>query len=229
MIQSISLVGKMKTGKTTFALSAPKPLVIFDFEMGVQRVESKFIEEQDKITVITLIREALAVKGKRIAGALDFWKKIQEAFLKALEDETVKTIAFDTFSSVWEIRRMAYLAELKTRDPSRTTLSPFEYFIPNADMKTLLIQSRIHNKILIVTHHTRDIYDAEGKPTGEQEPDGFKATGDLVDIVVWMTKEGGKPKATIKTCGLTLTAEGIVLPEPNFNSLHQIIASLRGL
>jgi hypothetical protein len=227
-IQAISVVGKMKTGKSTFAVSAPKPLIVFDFELGMQRVEPRFIKDLSKIRILPYADALIIDKKRHPQQAMELWDKIIQDYKAALEDPKVKTIVFDTFTSVWEARRMAYLAELKERDPSRISLMPQEYFVPNTDMKTLLVQARLHNKILIVTHHTREVY-IEGKPSGMEEADGFKYTGDLVDVELWMTKAGGKPIGKIVTCGLSMTAEGLEIPEPTFAQLEAMVDSFRSI
>lgn len=232
-IQAISVVGKMKTGKTTLALSAPKPMTIFDFELGVDRVEPKYVSDIDQVKVIPYVKEMLAVKGKKTATAMDFWQRILEDFNTALEDKAVKTIVFDTFSSVWEARRMAALADLQKVDPSRKNLMPVEYFIPNTDMKMLMTQCMIHDKILITVHHTRSKY-VDGKETGEEEPDGFKYTGDLVEVEFWMGKRKDKanvmkPYGTIRACRLCMAVEGMELAEPTYDLLDKLITARRGL
>jgi len=232
VIQAISVVGKRKTGKTTFALSAPKPMVLFDFELGVDRVEPKYVQDMDKVRVIPYVKEMLAVKGKKTATAQDLWQRILVDFSNAIEDKSVQTITFDTYSSVWEARRMAYLAELQKVDSSRKNLMPQEYFIPNTDMKMLITQAMIHNKILILVHHTRDKY-VEGKPTGEEEADGFKYTGDLVEVEFWMGKRKDKagvmkPYGTIEACRLCMAVEGQELAEPSYDLLDKLITARRG-
>lgn len=227
-IDSLSLIGKLKTGKTTFALSAPKPMVYFDFELGVQRVEKRFIEGGQDVEVLTYPDIMIADPKRQTKQYIAFWDRLMKDYNKYLEDKNIKTIVFDTFSAVWEIRRLSYLAEIRERDPNRSSLMPQEYFIPNTDMKTILIQSRIHEKILIVVHHTRDEY-VDNKPTGREEADGFKYTGDLVDIEFWMNKRDGKPIGRIGNCGLSMMAEGIEIPEPSYDKLAELINGYRSI
>ena len=236
MINAISLVGKLKTGKTTFALSAPKPMVFFDFEMGYSRVEPRFIDNPNEITIHKLVDETLVNRKKKenIQKAIDFWENILTLYNDALENPNVKSIVFDTFTSVWEARRMAHLATIRQTDPNRSSLMPPEYFIPNTDIKVMLVQARVHDKILIVTHHTRPEY-MGNEPTGKDEPDGFKKTGDLVDVVLWTDKQYDKqsgitvPVAKITECGLTMQALGMELVSPTYDSLDKLITGYRQL
>ncbi|MBT9151109.1 MAG: hypothetical protein DDT40_01293 [candidate division WS2 bacterium] len=232
MIQALSIVGRMKRGKTTLALSAPRPLVVFDFELGVDKVEPRYVKDRDSISVISYIKEMTDVKTRKKTTAINLWHKILVDFNEALENKDVRTIVFDTFTGVWEIRRMAYLAELQQNEPSRKNLMPQEYFIPNTDMKMLITQALIHDKILITIQHIRDKYSADGKPTGEEEPDGFKYTGDLMEVELWLNKgkdkEGiMKPYGVIKACRLCMAVEGTKIVEPTYELLDLLITARR--
>lgn len=233
MISSISLVGKKKTGKTTLALTFPKPLVVFDFEMGVGRVEPRFMPKTG-VTVHQMTPANPVLLKTKPELAMSFWLNLLEEYNKALEDPKVKTIVFDTFTAVWEARRLGFLAELneiakKNGESQRKNLMPQEYFIPNSDMKQLLVQAQIHQKHLVVTHHTRPVYDTSGRDSGLEEPDGFKYTGDLVDVELWMSKVKGVPTGTIKTCGLSISAEGLNVESPDYDKLDKLIEGFRNI
>ena len=241
-IGSMSLVGKKKTGKTTLLLSAPKPMVVFDFEFGVDRVEPRFIKQGQDIEVHRMTPASPVKMKNEHQKAVDFWNDFYARYNKALEDPKVVTIGMDTFSAVWEIRRLAFLGELNllvsTRGgDARKNMRPEEYFIPNTDMKQLLVQAKVHGKILIVTHHTRSVYEdftdsrgtKQSRATGEEEPDGFKYTGDNVDVEVWMSKKDNKPVAELRTCGLSMSAEGTRIEDPTFKKLDDIIAGYRNI
>jgi len=250
MIQAISIVGKMKTGKSTLALTAPKPMVVFDFEQGISRIEPRFLKDMDKVRIVSYVREMMILRQKEIAAtkkvkkiaevqqqdrtlsAKAFWNKILVDFNAALEDENVKSIMYDTFSSVWEARRLAFLEEIQETEPARKQLTPTEYFIPNTDMKMLITQCLIHDKILIVTHHTRSKY-VEGKETAEEEPDGFKYTGDLIDVEIWMSKRKNQqgimtPYGVIRACRPCMAVEGTELEAPTYEMISTLIDARRG-
>lgn len=248
MIQALSIVGRMKTGKTTLGLSAPKPLIIFDFEQGVNRIEPKYLKDMDKVKVVSYAAEMMTLRKKEIENikrvkklvttatvisAEVFWIKILQDYNAALEDANITSIMFDTFSSVWEARRLAFLEEVQKAEPDRKQLTPQEYFIPNVDMKMLITQAGLHNKILIVTHHTRSKYVA-GVETAEEEPDGFKYTSDLIEVEVWMSKRMSQqplrmtPYGTIKACRLCMAAEEAELEAPTYDILAAYIDARRG-
>lgn len=227
MIESLSIIGRKKTAKTTLAMSAPTPIVLLDFELGLRRVEERFLPDKKDYTVHNYAETIVTDRKRDIKVAQEFWNTIIKDYNKALEDKDVRTVVIDTASAVWEARRMAYLAEIRETNPERKSLVPQEYFVPNRDMKMLITQAALHKKILIVVHHTREEYDAQGRPTGEEVPDGFKYTGDLVDVEFWMSKKGGKITGTIYTCGLSIAAEGIEMENPTFDKLSTLIDGYR--
>lgn len=229
----ISLEGVRKTTKSTFGLSAPPKIVFFNFDLGVDRVEPRYRPPEGTVTVIDYGTLAITNKKKQTAFVQKEWNRLLKEYNDALEDPEVQTVVFDTFTAVWELRRLAYLAELndeaeKKGESQRRNLMPQEYFIPNTDMKMILTQAKIHNKHLILIHHLKEVY-KEGKPTGEMEADGFKYTGDLADVILQSNKKDGKPVYTVKDCGLTLRAEGLEIEEPTFQKVEELLTKLRNM
>jgi hypothetical protein len=224
VIESIAVIGKKKRAKTAFLLSAPKPLVIFDFENGVRRVEDRFKPDFDKVKVVPLIPENPYKRKKNPELAIGFWDRILEEYVKALEDAEVRSISFDVWTSAWEARRLAYAAELHIKN-----LMPQHYPPLNAEFKQMLVQAQTYGKVLLLSEHTRPLYDKDGNETGEEEADGFKYTGDLVDVELWMDKKDGHPVATIRTCGLSMSAEGLEVENPTFEKIDKLIEGYRSL
>lgn len=224
MIESIAVIGKKKTGKSTFLLSAPKPLTIFDFENGVRRVEDRYKADFAQVTVVPFIPQNPYKLKKNPELAIKFWDEVLKAYVKALEDDSVASIAFDVWTSAWEARRIAYAAEL-----GRKNLMPQDYPPINAEFKQMLVQAQTYGKVLLLSEHTRAVYDGQGNETGEEEADGFKYTGDLVDVELWMTKVDGHPVAEIRTCGLSMAAEGMTIDNPTFAEVDALVDSFRKL
>lgn len=227
-MRTVMVYGKRKTGKTAFALSSPKPLVYFDFELGIEDIEPRFLPDMSQVTVHNMVEE-IALQDKKDKEAVKkFWHDILKNYNAALEDDNVETVVFDTFTSVWAACRTAYLAELKERDPNRQAMMPQDYGEPNRRMKMLITQSRLHNKTLVLVHHIKEVYDEKGTATGELTFDGFKYTGDLVDIVLNFSKKDKKPLLTVEDCRLTMAAEGLN-PPASFQGAHDFIERLRNL
>lgn len=232
MIQSLSLVGKKKTAKSTVALSAPLPIVYFDFEIGLRRVEPRYLPDMSKVTVHN-IEPVNQLKLKADPDlAIKHWEKILRLYNTALEDPNIKSIVFDTFTAMWEAKRMAHLGAIRKTEPSRSNLNKYEYFVPNTEMKELFVQASLHEKVLITIHHTTAEYMA-GEETGEETADGWKQTGDLVDVEFWMTKvrKDGKtiPRGEFRTCGPSMAVEGMTMDEPTFAEIDALVEGYRSL
>lgn len=239
-IFSLSLYGARKTGKTTFALTAPKPLVVFDLESGVEEIEWRYVDNKEQVMVVPLAEPLLGVpKRSRPETAKTIYQDFLKQYNKYLEDKTTQTIVLDTWTAIWELCRNAYLQELGEESGNkRSQLLQIEYGEPNRRMKNILVQGRLHKKLVIVTQHARQKYiinpKGESVPGDELEPDGFKYTGDLADVVLYFTKDkrGDPPKtmpvAIIEDCRLTMAAEGVELPMPNYATLFNLLKSLRG-
>jgi len=230
MLRLVSVVGRRKTCKSTFAMSAPKPLVFFDLELGADRVEDRYIPDKDNIKYLRLIKkQKLQAKVQGSAEDAKYWLDFQKEYNAALEDATIKSIALDPFTQVWQAAMASYLFDLKQNDPTTTSIYPTTlYATPNAWMKDVLLQAKLHDKNLILVHHTKEGY-KKGEPTGEEVPDGFKYTADMVDVELWMTKKEGKPIATITLCGLSSAAEGSVRDNPTWDDIASWIDKLRAM
>ena len=241
-IYSLNLYGARKTGKTTLGLSCPKPLIVFDFEDGVSVVERQYIPDPDGITVVPIAEPLLNLpRAAKPKNAKKVWLELLTAYNKYMEDDTVKTIVFDTFTSVWELCRYASLQDIiEETGKSRVQLQQVEHGPANRMMKNLIVQGRLHKKLIVLVHHVRNKYvtnsQGESVQSNIQEPDGFKAAGDLVDIILYFTKDMVKigdtvkkmPVVEIQDCRLSMAAEGLVLPTPNYETLFNLIKSLRG-
>jgi hypothetical protein len=225
LIEGIAIYGQRKRGKSTFAMSCPTPIVYFDFELGASRVEPMYIPTDMKI--IDMYEAKLGYTDtKNDAIAMKFWIDFEKQYMKALENPDVKTIVWDTASKVWEAKRHDTIAKIRLTYPDRISLNKFEYTIPNKDMAKLVILARSYHKLLILVHHTKDIYKND-EPTGELTWDGFTHTGDSVDIVMFFDKQDGVPYATITDCGLTLKAEGVTLESPTYADVESLVMKLR--
>lgn len=133
----------------------------------------------------------------------------------------------------------------------RERLQPIEYAEPNDRMRTLIYTARSYGKHLVLPHYPRDVYKQkatdrgiEDYKSGDIEPDGFKDTQKLVDIVIWVEQverdaldpEGKKigkeqvVEAKITRCGLQglgTAATGLAI-EPSYQGILDLQESMRG-
>ncbi len=252
--------GEEGTGKTTMALTFPKPLQHFDIDVGgyrraawrlpVDGVESRSYPKPiqiDKLMGQTGSPSARLIIPKKVEGMKELWQRIVQDFINACMDEKVETIVLDSATLLWNICHQSHLQELQERQLAqwrnkkpnvpfdendyRERLQPIEYGPANDKMRTILHTARSFQKHLVLTHYPGDEYgsmlDAKGNvvegKTGNKILDGFKETGKLVDLIVWLsikeTVVDGKkekwPAAKITKCGLEgmgLNAIGLEVP-----------------
>lgn len=186
----VSISGEPKSGKTHFCCTAPAPIRFFDFDQGSEAIIGiKFPDAE-----IVASQHFLDVWGKE--KTLPIWKDFETQYKEALRaDNGIQTIVIDTATQLWEVLRLAHFERVQAESGTpRKRLQPVEYAEPNSLMKAVIIAARAAGKNLIITHYIREVYDEDGKRTGRYEPDQFKSTNGLADII--LTIESRKRKGT---------------------------------
>jgi hypothetical protein len=225
MIKLLAIYGAKKTGKTTFAMSCPTPSVLFDFELGSDRVKPEFIPDDMEIIKVYEPRIGRTIEDNDIL-AEKYWSNFEDKYYEALENPAVNSIIFDTSTKLWAAKRHVGLAEIRKEYPTRKALNKFEYGPLNADMEQLVMDAKVAEKLLVLTHHTKDVYIGEN-PTGEVTWDGFSHTGDMVDVILYFRKLNNKPYVTIEDCGLAMEADGMEFEAPTYQEIYDYIATQR--
>ena len=208
---------------------------------------------------------------RQVKGIKKLWQEIVTDIVTVGQVPAVKTIMPDSATQLWYICHTGLLQEkqeiqlangMTTTDPSfREKLLPVEF--PNSRMRDLIYAVRSFGKHLVMTHYPKDIYASrltdrgiESYATGEVEPDGFKHTVTLDDIVLWcyteidkkrfLVEDKNNPKNNVENpgynrpkpyarvslkCGLSgmgMKAVGLELPSPSYEGLMELQAMMRG-
>lgn len=193
----LSLEGMEKQGKTHFALTAPKPLVVFDMDIGLEGVLQKFQGEPD------ILRYKVGEYDTQQA-ATTAWEGFRQAFLAALEDRGVRTLVLDTATEAWEVIRMARFGKL-------SQIQPYQYGPVNAEFKLLLKRAYESDKNVVLVHKMRPVY-LNDKRSGDYERAGFSDTGYLVQINARAVRdEDGQWTLWIRDCRQNPDLAGMVL------------------
>ena len=201
---------------------------------------------------------------RQVTGIKEIWQEIVVDIVAVGQVPIVKTIMPDSATQLWWLCFTGLLQEKQeiqlaqkvspNDDKFRERLQPIEY--PNDRMRSLIYTLRSFGKNLVMTHYPKDIYankvtdrGVESYATGEVEPDGFKHTVTLDDVVLWCYTEVDKrreiisgvanpdfgatvPRAKISLkCGLPgmgMRAVGMELPSPDYAGLLELQTMMSG-
>lgn len=198
----IAVDGRERQGKTHFCLTAPSPIVYFDFDLGAEGVMGKADapkrEAPGKIIITTEpfiskpaetfdhIAKPHDREEAAQAHAEAEWKRFHAAFLKAVHEPVLvnakgqkiaaRTIVLDTGSETYEMLRLAYFGKL-------TQVPTFLYRETNSIMRSIVRESLDSDVNLILTHKLSSEWKKVGEKqmkSGAYERKGFDEMGHLV-------------------------------------------------
>ena len=249
--------GDVKTAKTTLGLTFPKLAVHFDLDLGFTRAKGRIPSSVKVIEVPwnlplqagiftqgDLISKAyrlpIRFPKQTIHGMLELWEsQIIPDVVLCMESPLVKSILFDTGTVMWNVGKDAQLQRAQANNKSRTSLLSIEYATPNQEMRAVLGAAKHYGKNLYIPHHIGGKYEQQLTASGTESVrvgdtwDGWNHLGAIVDVIgrteitPGVNGAGPTPQFIIDTCGYTLKAEGIKLPNPTFDSILSIINSIR--
>ena len=168
-----AITAQPKEGKTHLMLDAPGPIAVFDSDYGLEGVVSKFPDKE-------ILAYRVPMPDPGITGALtahmDEFTKIDNAYTEALANPSVRTIAIDTSTEIWEIVRLAYLGRLE-KVISR------DYGPANGAMRRFLKKALDSDKNLILVQKMKQEYKND-KATGNWLMSGFNDVAGIVQVVM---------------------------------------------
>jgi len=224
----LSLEGRHRSGKTHFALTAPKPLVYFPFDRGLSQdfVVSKFSADGGGIYVppedfclppvpYPLDKDDLDKYRKKMAREAQLvWTRFMQSWERALEG--AKTIVIDTASEQWELLRLARFGKL-------TQVMPHHYTEVNSEYKSLLNMINESDANLILIHQLKeewqDRVDASGQKKGSKTGQWVRAGFTKIDYLLHSTlrlacSPDGDFSAEVMDCHQNTDLMGDVLDGP---------------
>lgn len=251
----VALWGLEKSGKTTLALTFPKPILHLDLDVGgysraAWRMDTKDVNsisypvplQTDKM--IGMIKEGVTLTvPKKIVGMKELWQTVITAFVTGCQDEKVSTIIVDSATALWSTCHRGYLQELQEKQQAqgvhdrdlRERLIPIEYGEPNDRMKSVIFTARSFHKNLVLTHYPRAVYASrltdkgvQEYDTGEKDIDGFKQTKALVDMAIKTELRGATMFAAVTLSGLGLGLLDVEFQNPTYQMLLSAIEMSRG-
>jgi len=183
--------GPDKSGKTTFACTAPGPVLLVNTDQGDEGVitPAKFPGKDIYIVDICPGTEFVALGQE--AKAEEAFETFKEAYRWGLNH--CNTIVWDKADHIWELARLVILGRLTNIRPHHYTEvnNTFRYLIKEADS--------VKNVNLILIHNLKEEWIDE-KFTGRLVRAGFKETGGLVQTSVTTNFSDGEFGGTIDFC-----------------------------
>jgi len=245
----VSLYGPSGTLKSSIAITWPKKVKVYDFDLGAHRAHKidKAVEAGDVIVKRLAVPErSISSRRWKIEGASELWAEFLQDYLDTLADNEFQTIVIDTNTINWKLIQDSYLQEIQVKNPSRTRLQQIEFGEPNARMNALFNTAKARQKHLIMVMHQTDefvpVLDQNGRPvvdennrpvsapSGQKVPDGFKATRDASDwIFVTSAPLVDKkilPQITIEKSAMGIESVGQSLTWFTYNKLVEYLKAL---
>ena len=179
----VSLEGEEAVGKTTFAYTAPLPIVGFQFDMGIERAlygakhddlfrgldieviqyDANVLEPKPLKADITVFELPAPIQlgQTQLVGFKGLWNYFLIRVGLALTNHKTRSVVIDTMSGARRIRADSHLEELQNqpRKPNegiRIQLIQVEWSKPNGDIRNLWTTGAGVRKNLIGTHHLTD-------------------------------------------------------------------------
>lgn len=177
----LSLEGEESSGKTTLAYTAPRPIVGFAFDMGVERAlyggmhKELFANlniqivprEADPLTswgghdiTVFELPQPIQLDTFLIQGCEELWGTFLTKLVGAIKDPSVKTVVVDTMTIARRIRADEYLQGLQANTPSgrtpRERLLQIEYGATNDSIRGIYTTASGMKKHLVAVHHLTD-------------------------------------------------------------------------
>lgn len=208
----ISIEGEEKSGKSTFAYSAPLPIVSFSFDMSHDRAingtqherlfkglginvvtvrGSEPVPPVDRGADITVYSAPapMQMDPNKTTGMLAWWEKWNMAILQQIEQPG--TLMLDTMTLLRNHRVDAHAESGGWRQ-----LTQIMYGVPNTSIRDIYIYCKSYSKDLVALHHLRakwgkvmvDGKIVDGPLDGQFEANGLSDTGKYVDVVLRMAR-----------------------------------------
>lgn len=169
----ISVEGREKRGKTHFALTAPGPLVYFNLDEGLDRVQPEVKFPNLDLRVVDIPGFSKDGHPDKVADeALKVWEYLKAKYVNALE--SARTVVFDSFTEVWELVRLARFGKLQQ-------VQWFHFGPVNREFHDFIREFNKHDANLILLHKVMAEKNESGTATGGFDRKGFSHIGFDVD------------------------------------------------
>ncbi len=195
--------GATNTRRTTFALSMPEPVAVFNFDGLLLDIVHRHFPEK-KIMAITeeLIMIAKEEDEENQAQANKIWNRFKPTYYSSINADlsNIKSIAVDTTSHLWEIARWSELGKL-------LQIQAHHYGAVNQQFRSLMQSAKFSNKNVMFIHRQKDEW-KDNKATGRQILAGFNDMEYESEILLTTNVIMNSPEFTINKCKPNPEKEG---------------------
>lgn len=179
--------GREKVGKSFFGLTAPGPVAIQSFDIGLEGVVEKFVAAGKDVRAVDYeyTNQASQEEAKTILA--QFIEDYKVALL------TARTIVWDTETELWELFRYAEFGE---NNNGVATDQPKNYAKLNStyrDLVQLAYKARVNLQLIQKVKERWGMVNDRLGPTGQFEPTGMKEAGYIVQANIkhtWDKEQG---------------------------------------
>lgn len=211
----ISLTGEEKSGKNHTAFTAPAPIYVHSFDIGLDGVVQKFQREKDiYIADYELTIQPGEATPTEVANAAEgIWTQFMANYRDGLASCGGGTTVIDTDTEAWELLRLARFGKI-------AQVQPHHYGPVNAEFRDLVREGYDHDANVFLLSKKTPIWenyvDASGKErgrkTGEMGRKGFADLPFLVQVVATTNRDGSDFTVTIEDCRMNPEANGQTIP-----------------
>lgn len=220
----VNIWGVPWTFKSHLAISSVEHVkggvAIVDLDRRLDAVLPHFKEQAKRITVDRpALPQTLGLDDidavVKPGGWLKVFRSCGQLLKKAADSPSVEVVVIDTSTIFYQIVREARLEQIAQeasgKGEKRTALNKFEYGPISSYMLAAYSYVKDRGKILVLVSHSRPIYDAEGKETGEFEADSWGGQTGACDIEVEAVRIGDDVKLLVKKNGFARSATSSAL------------------
>lgn len=225
---TIDIHGSTKSGRSHFFLTAPDPILVLNFDFGLDEARDKFPDKY-VATADYLLGEhdTLGAYKQMLAKVWSEWVNICDQV-----KELGGTAVIDTATQLWQLIYTVKLYEVtqkdaKDSDPVHLVKAlPFLYADANAKANAFFLLPRKLKINAIYVDRVKPVYDAGGKViSGRFERQGY---GDLealstVGLRLEFNEQTHARRGIITACRANPNLHGFEVDEPDYYSLLEVI------
>jgi hypothetical protein len=229
----LSTQGKEKTGKTSFALSAPGPIALISFDVGLEGVVQKYTKEK-KVWIAEYHLPTLTGDPSKDKITCDKqWNQARDSFNHALHNRDVRSLVIDTSDELWSVVQLAEFGKIG----GGQRLGQLAYKTINQNYRSLILSAYETDKSIVLIHKVEPLWATKQITTLEGVKEqrswdgvsyaraGFKEGGFLCQSNLEHYYENGTFGVRVLDCRQNMKIQSLTFENEdcNFSTLAQAV------